>query len=48
LKGPELVVANAIGVLGALGEREVVEPFVGDPRTRVAEAARRALELTLS
>jgi len=45
LRGPELVVANAIGVLGALGEREAIAAFVGDARPRVAEAAQLALDL---
>ncbi len=43
LGGDELVVANALGVLGAMGERARVRPFLTDPRPRVAAAARVAL-----
>jgi HEAT repeat protein len=43
LHGPELVAANAIGVLGALGRNELVRPALEDPRQRVSAAARLAL-----
>ena len=39
----ELVVANAAGVLGALGERAPLADLLRDPRPRVAAAARYAL-----
>jgi HEAT repeat protein len=41
----DLVVANAIGVLGAMGEGERVRRFLADPRPRVAQAARYVLEV---
>ena len=40
-----LVVANAIGVLGGMGEGARVQRFVRDPRPRVAQAARHVLGL---
>jgi hypothetical protein len=39
-----LVVANAVGVLGAMGRPEAVRGLVSDPRPRVAAAARHVLE----
>ena len=44
-QGPELLSANAIGVLGALKQYDTVRMFLGDPRPRVADAAARALTL---
>ncbi|MDP6933252.1 MAG: hypothetical protein QGG40_10070, partial [Myxococcota bacterium] len=41
--GDEVTTSNALGVLGALGELSRVEPFLADPRPRVAETARLAL-----
>jgi hypothetical protein len=40
----DLVVANAIGVLGAMGRPEAVRGLEADPRARVAAAARHVLE----
>jgi HEAT repeat protein len=41
----DLVVANAIGVLGALGEVQRVRTFLSDPRPRVAAAARAVVSM---
>ena len=40
----ELVVANAIGVLGAMGRADAVRALEADPRQRVATAVRYVLE----
>ena len=44
-EGPELVAANALGVLGALGDMKIVRSYIDDPRPRVAEAARMSIEI---
>jgi len=43
LRGPELVAANALGVLGAVGRRDLLRSALNDPRERVADAARFGL-----
>ncbi len=43
LEGPEIAAANALGVLAAMGRRDLVER-VTDPRGQVQEVRRRALE----
>ena len=44
-RGPELLSANAIGVLGALKQFDTVRMYLNDPRPRVSEAANQALKL---
>ncbi len=44
--GPELIAANALGVLGALGETTRLNRALHDPRPRVAKAARLAIQFS--
>jgi HEAT repeat protein len=46
VQGPELLAANALGVLGMLGQLSVVRASLSDSRPRVAAAACQALELS--
>jgi HEAT repeat protein len=45
LSGPEVVAANALGVLAGLGQSDLVATFRSDPRPVVAAVAAAALEV---